>query len=285
MKFSRKAAPLLGLATLAALGLAAGPALAQANGVVLHTGNILQLDRNGLVGNWYKNSANPNEAINDPTITSISSTTTNAVAISAGATGTIFTVGDGGTVSSIDADGDSSYANSSNTVNVNGGTVSGGSQGIHVSYGTVLNITRGSVQGDAYAFYVGSDSTANISGGKFTWGATGSGFDNYGGVVNFYGSTFTVNGVTHTTDFSITNPPSSGTISGVLLNGDVLTDMPYADTPGGTMINFFIGGLGAPTDQDTLTPEPASWAAFAFMGLGAAGLMIKARRRVSTSAA
>ena len=327
MQFSRTprscglAAPLLGLATLAA-GFLAAPAGA-ASGQALNGTDTLTVSGNGTVG-----IQNGQAVSNSTSSYSAYSTVNGATVTTNGASG--FSLASGGTVSNAKPGGGYGlYDLSSGAVTITGGSISAGQYGtglydlgsgpITISGGSIsggqngygmyaggngaITITGGTFSGGQYGYgleKMGSG-TVTISGGTFTGGQSGNGLIvNGNGAVTISGGTFTASGQyscglqdysgsmislfsqgdsTFTIDgVAMNNTTLSGkytsgkdTISGTLANGDVLNTTFY-DT--GT-INLNPGI----TPPASAAPEPSAVAIWAFVALGAAGLVLKARKR------
>ena len=155
-------------------------------------------------------------------------------------------------------------------VTISGGsfTTGGFGNGAAVS-GTQLDLIGGSfvVSDFSPAIYATNNATVRIAGGSFSanhalalspWGAT----------ITLYGSNFvyTPEGGSPTAITSGTLPSSQGTITGTLLNGDVLS----------TTYSAYYGTLRVNVGDAPPVPEPAGLAIFV-----AAGALALSRRRAS----
>ena len=167
------------------------------------------------------------------------------------------------------------YSGSGSAV-ISGGTFSGRYGGFNSSgTGSVL-ITGGTFNGDSGISTSSADSTITVTGGQFNASFVGNGYGGFsesGGTINLFslGDTpFLINGVPMNNTAIPAN--TSGTISGTLLDGEVLntTFSNYDFSRLGT-INLNVGVAPA--------PEPSQFAAFAVGLLGLGGLRLRARRR------
>ena len=221
-----------------------------------------------------------------------------------------FTLEDGGALSSTGNNSIGLDARGSGTVTITGGTITGGQGGYGLSSsgsGSVL-VSGGTITGGEGYDGIAALGTGvvTISGGKIVGGAGGNGLSSVGGIVTITGGTinagpvgapmgvgllaagagiinlFSLNG----TDFFINNVPMNNitlddtvyllgtdTIKGTLANGDNL-DTTFRDF-GGTI------NLNTPASA---APEPSAVAIWALVGLGGAGLALKAKRRKAAAA-
>ena len=163
------------------------------------------------------------------------------------------------------------YGEGTSTVNMTGGTVG---KYVAADASSKVNISGGTVS--SYV-YTGANGVATISGGSFgSVGAVDFVDDSTGsGVLDFLGTGFSA---------VFEGKDTSGyggfdfLLSGLLQNGQSVT---------GDLINVgtkdnmfqFNGQTADPSINASSAPEPSSVAAFAFTGLFAAGLMLRARRR------
>jgi hypothetical protein len=255
MHFSRRHAPLLGLATL--VGLAAAPA-ARAQSLTLGSGDDVTVDGAGTHG-----------TINNATTSYTDSGGGYAVYTNGSA---MFTLGAGGALA-VGDNADAVVTYGSSVVTVTGGTLTAGPTG----YGLLANGTG----------------PITISGGSFTAGDGGVGlFANGLGSVTVTGGTFTTTGTGGFDLYSHATMDLYGAFDGLSLgqtetfssldgNGS-FTGTLEDNTAAQTFTYGFDHNPGTITLHDVapaVAPEPSSVAAFAFTGLFAAGLMLRARKR------
>lgn len=204
--------------------------------------------------------------------------------------GSVFNLA-GGTVTG--EDGDSAIFASGATVNISSGFVSVTGMGtdgvdalnsstITVSGGTFTasagNVTSGAATDAQASFpspgppvgsvdlYSAGSSTINVTGGLLS--ASGDGyaglFAQSNGIINLFGTGFTVNGNPATGPITT----GSGTISGTLLSGSVLTNLPYT----------VLGGTIQFTPAPAAAPEPSGWVVLLVGLAGMSGLIIYRRK-------
>jgi len=312
MKTSSSPSPpasLVGLATLAALGLAAVPVHAQS--LTLNSGDSLTVSGAGTVGmqnglpvantvsSYYGGAAGPAAA------TSYTST---------------FTLANGGSLSGAEnINGPGGYGlltGGSGAVTITGGSITGGKYGDAIQVGGTgrVNISGGTFRGTggdsgtfrgtgtSAALVVGGFAPVNISGGTFTadgqygtalvtnncgpvtitggifsiGGASGYGFYDYGSTINLFSlndSAFLVDGVSmnNTSLSSYLYLSGSHTISGTLANGDLLNTT-FQDHG---YINLNLG-----TPPALPVPEASTTVSLGLLlMLGAGGLAVACRKR------
>ena len=182
-----------------------------------------------------------------------------------------------GFVSSTDSGTDGLDASSGSTVNITGGsfraTGSGGSPGAVSPFSAIpFSVTPFSVTPlfngpplSAIDIYAESGSAVSITGGLFsTFGAGTVGFYAINsGMIDLYGTGFTVNGSAASGPLTT----GSGTLSGTLLNGDSFTNLPYT-VLGGT-INF----------TPAAVPEASTTVSFGLLLLGLGAFCVRSRLR------
>ena len=202
----------------------------------------------------------------------------------------------GSTVITVGQSGDGVYASGSGPVTISGGEIVGGGVygvGLFADASSNTLITGGTITsggplvtqtffgvpftnrgpGDGVLAYGG---VVTITGGSISGRGSGNGLiASNSGIINLFSqgdSDFYINGVainnTSLTDYR------TGTLTGTLLDGESL-DTPFVD--GGTF-NFNVGDPPA-----SAAPEPSAVAVWALVGLGAAGLALKARKRNATT--
>lgn len=282
--FFGKTAPLLGTAALTVLGLAAVPAQAQSS-LTLNSGDSLTVSGAGSIG------IVGGQPVSN-TKSSYTSTNTSAVVTEGAAT---FTLASGGALTTnsyydpaLAADGSgavtitggsisSNYegltaSKGGGTVTVAGGSISGGQIGLFDDGQDTVTVTGGSISSREVGLETAPGGTVTITGGSISGGDAGLSCD---GTINLFsqGDTrFLIDGVAmnNTTLFSNQYGRGYNTISGTLANGDKLNT---------TFIDFGKINLNIGDPPASAAPEPSSVAVWAFVGLGAAGLVLKAKKR------
>ena len=150
-------------------------------------------------------------------------------------------------------------------VTINGGTFSGNEYGI-LAYDNSSTATTASIYGGTFS----SNSFADIV-------ASGRGTSKPA-TITLYG-TFSTYGL-------LTSPASggNGTFTGTLQDDAVSQTFTYQDNPadGGSI---YLAPADGPVPPASAAPEPSALAVWAFVGLGAAGLVVKARKKKAAPAA
>ncbi len=265
--------PLLALSALVAPFVFAHPAAAQNNGTLnVNSGDIVTVTSTGTISN----------RAGGTNTTSSYDAGANFEAVDA-ESGGVFTLAGGALTGE---DGDGAIFSNAARITVSSGSVSvsgSGTNGLDAANGSTATVTGGTFTASgsggsivtpfatpgptisAVDLYAESKSTITVTGGNFIASGTGAtGFDAINnGVIDLFGTGFTVNGSPATGPLT----SGSGTISGTLLNGNVLTNLPYAIT-GGT-IEFNVAAA----------PEPSQYAALGLGVLGLGVLALRARRR------
>ena len=271
----------------AALALLAAPAHAQS--LTLNDGDAVTVSSAGTVG-----------TVNDPAATSYTGSPY-AAQTNGAAT---FTLADGGSLTGSQSSNGLEAAGSG-TVTITGGAITGGQGGYGLSSsgsGSVL-VSGGAITGGESYDGIAASGTGvvTVSGGMINSGAGGYGLSSVGGIITITGgrinagpvgapigvgllaagagviNLFSLKG----TDFLINNAPMNNitlddilylsgtdTISGTLANGDKLN----------TTFRDFGGVINLNTPASA-APEPPAVAVWALVGLGGAGLALRARKR------
>lgn len=101
------------------------------------------------------------------------------------------------------------------TINVSGGTITGGSYGIKNEANGNINVTGGTITGGTYGIHNTSNGIINVSGGTITGGTHGI-YNNANGTINVSGSTTSITG---TTDQGIRGCSGNVTVSDGTITG------------------------------------------------------------------
>ena len=247
---SSSPASLLGLATLALLGLAAAPAHAQT--LSLNSGDNLTVSGAGTVG------TQNGKAVSNTTSFYSSSGGFYSPAVQTNGTST-FTLANGGSITSSGVGGIALYNRGSGAVTISGGTIS----------------STGFRGAGLYNDYFGGPAT--ISGGTFSPGPGGVGLYNTGilNLFSFNDTPFLVNGVSMNNMTLDNRMYQNGTntiptISAILENGDVLNTT-FLDS-GAINLN-----IGTPPPA---VPEASTTVSLGLLlALGVGGIAFAARRK------
>ena len=303
---SSSPASLLGLATLALLGLAATPAHAQT--LSLNSGDNLTVSGAGTVGTL------GGKAVSNTTSSYSFSGGNSTVQISGTST---FTLANGGSISGGQS-GQGLNTNGSGAVSITGGSITGGQFGttmaiqgsgpVTISGGTIQgtsgSFSNGLGNGTALAIYgsgavtitggtfatggnyfgggtvldAESSGPITITGGIFTAGNSGYGLQINNSTLNLFsfgGTPFLVDGVAmnNTTLNGSQFRFGSDTISGILANGDVL-NTPFQDQFGKINLN-----IGTPL---AAVPEASTTVSLGLLlALGVGGVLVARRKRAA----
>ena len=297
---SSSPASLLGLATLALLGLAATPAHAQL--LHLNSGDNITVSGAGTVGTLggrLVSNATSSYSYSGAGGIYIPTVQTNGTAA--------FTLRTGGSISST-GDGNYGYGllnqgsgaitisggsitavyggiglatNGSGAITISGGTFSAGAQGIGLDqYGSgTITIGGGTFSAgtNGYGLYQNGTGPVTITGGTFSAGTGGYGLGAGSGAINLFsfgGSPFLINGVAMNNTTLSSDHYGSGlnTISSTLANGDLLNTT-FFDREGG-IINLNIGTPPAAVPEASTTVSLG-----VLLALGVGGLAVARRKR------